>query len=229
LTAIAGMVSVGYGIRQAEAWHPQQALTLLVIAVVASRMKVRLPKLTGTMSVNLPFLLLAVAELNLAEALLVAVASTLAQCWPQGQGRPKPEQVVFNVCVMAAAAAVGWRVIHQGVNGHPVWLTGALLVPLAMVGFFLIQTVPVSVAIKLSEGGSVHKVWSSLVQMTFPYYVLSAGVASMATSVAQKVGWQTILLLPLMYGTYRSFQLYLERTGERAESPAFAKGAAAGG
>jgi hypothetical protein len=91
LISAAGLCSVGYGLTQTANWHPQEALALFAIAVVAARMKVKLPGLTGTMSVNLPFVLLAVAELNLGEALLVACASTsgavLAQSWSETKAR----------------------------------------------------------------------------------------------------------------------------------------------
>src|ERR1039458_10098054 len=75
LISAAGFCSVGQGLTQATNWHPWEALTLFAVAVAAARMKVKLPGLSGTMSVNLPFVLLAVAKLNLAEALLVGCAS----------------------------------------------------------------------------------------------------------------------------------------------------------
>jgi len=229
LIAAAGICSVGYGLTQAANWHPQEALTLFAIAVAASRMKVKLPGLTGNMSVNLPFVLLAVAELNLAEALLIGCASTAAQCWPKGGAKPKPVQLLFNVSSMAAAVAVGWLVFHQGANGHPAWLTGALLLPLAVLGFFLLQTVPVSTVIALTDGGLVRKVWTSIVQMTFPYYVLSAGVASMTIAVRQQAGWPvSLLVLPVMYGTYRSYQMYFGRSIAEDSSLSLPKAAAAG-
>ena len=229
LISAAGLCSVGYGLTQAANWHPQVALALFVIAVAASRMKVKLPGLAGTMSVNLPFVLLAVTELNLAEALLVGCASTAAQCWPKGGAKPKPEQMLFNISSMGCAATVGWRVFHQGANGQTAWLTGALLLPLAALGFFLIQTVPVSIVIALTDGGLVRKVWASIAQMTFPYFVLSAGIASMAITARQHSGWPiSLLVLPVMYGTYRSFQMYFAREAAQDNTLSLAKAAAAG-
>lgn len=229
LISAAGLCSVGYSLTQATNWHPQEAVVLFAIAVAAARMKVKLPGLTGTMSVNLPFVLLAVAGLNLAEALLVGCASTAAQCWPKGGAKPKPVQILFNISSMASAVVVGWQVFHHGANGHPVWLTGAFLLPLAALGFFLIQTVPVSIVIALTDGALVRKVWASIAQMTFPYFVLSAGVASMAIAARQQAGWQvSLLLLPVMYATYRSFQMYFAREAAQNNPLSLAKAAAAG-
>lgn len=229
LISAAGLCSVGYGLTQATNWHPLEALTLFAIAIAAARMKVKLPGLTGTMSVNLPFVLLAVAELNLAEALLVACASTAAQCWPKGGVKPIPVQMLFNVSSMASAVAIGWRVFHQGANGQPAWLSGALLLPLAVSGFFLMQTVPVSIVIALTDGELVRKIWTNIAQMTFPYYVLSAGVASMTITVHQHGGWPvSLLVLPVMYGTYHSYQMYFGREAAKNSPLSLAKAATAG-
>jgi len=45
---------------------------LLVVAVLASSLKIRLPGLDGTMSVNFLFILLSILELNLPETLVLA-------------------------------------------------------------------------------------------------------------------------------------------------------------
>src|SRR5271154_4830605 len=134
LVSAAGLCSMAYGLTHAHHWHPQEALTLFVIAVAAARMKVKLPGLTGTMSVNLPFVLLAVAELNLVEALLVACASTMVQCWPKAGAKAKPAQMLFNIGSMASAVALGWQLFHHGANGLPAWLPAAFAVPLAISG-----------------------------------------------------------------------------------------------
>ena len=229
LISAAGLCSVGYGLTQTANWHPLEALTLFAIAVAAARMKVKLPGMTGTMSVNLPFVLLAVAELNLAEALLVACASTAAQCWPKGGAKPKPVQMLFNVSSMASAVAIAWRVFHQGANGNPAWLTGALLVPSAVMAFFLIQTLPVSIIIALTDGGLVRKIWTTILEMTFPYYVLSTGVASMTITLHRHAGWPvSLLVLPVMYGTYRSYQMYFGRSAAENNPLGLAQAATAG-
>src|ERR1700745_4133872 len=61
-------------------------LSLLVLAVLTSRLTVKLPGITGNMSVNLPFLFLAIVQLTLFEAALIAFASTLIQSFSR-QGR----------------------------------------------------------------------------------------------------------------------------------------------
>src|SRR6185436_18445064 len=68
-------------------------LACLSLACIASTMKVRLPRLHGTISVNFVFILLAVTQLSLVEALIVAGIGTLVQCLWRAKTRPKLVQV----------------------------------------------------------------------------------------------------------------------------------------
>jgi hypothetical protein len=91
---------------------------------------------------------------------------------------------------------------------------------------FLVQTMPVAAIISLTEGGRILRVWSSLFQLSFPYYALSAGVTSMVTTVSRHVSWQIPLLVLLaMYAVYRSYQLYFGGVLPQAHPIAIAKGA----
>ena len=57
--AVCGAAALGLGFLRAYRMHGLQFFTLLMIGIVGSRLKVKLPGLTGNMSVNLPFILLA--------------------------------------------------------------------------------------------------------------------------------------------------------------------------
>ena len=52
----------------------------LALACAAARMKVRLPGVTGTMSVNFVFVLLGVLEMEPLEALVIGCSGALLQC-----------------------------------------------------------------------------------------------------------------------------------------------------
>jgi len=46
---------------------------------------------------------------------------------------------------------------------------------------------------------------------------LSAGVTSIVTTASYRIGWQVpLLVLPVMYGVYRSYRLYF---GQAAKAP----------
>jgi hypothetical protein len=77
----------------------------------------------------------------------------------------------------------------------------ALLLALSAVAFLLANTLPVAGMISLSEGSKMFSVWTSVFQLSFPYYALSAGVTSLVTTASHRVGWQIpLLVLPAMYG-----------------------------
>ena len=214
----AGLGSLSYGLSQTSTWHPYQALALFAIATTASRMKIKLPGLTGNMSVNLPFLLIAIAQLSLAEALAVTCASAVAQSFAKNWSVPKLEQMLFNLATMSFATTLAWKVFHGTALGQ-VGVASALLVPLAAAMLFLGQTMPVSTIITLTGGGLWRQVWISMAQLTFPYFVLSAGVASISLSASNHVGWQIPLVaLPVMFGAFRSYQVYF-RTEATAAKP----------
>src|SRR5215472_14418577 len=160
-------------------------ISLLLLAVLTSRLKVKLPELTGNMAVNLPFLLLAIVQLSLLEAALIACASSLVQSLPR-QGKPlKPIQVLFNVSTLTASAGFS----HVVFRGH-LWpgSNGFLETPslvLAAGAFFLANTTPVATIISLTEGAKVVRTWFAIVHLSFPYYVAAAGITSIVTAMKQ--------------------------------------------
>src|SRR5271165_3470627 len=80
---LAAITSTVYAASESHKLHSWYALALMALAAATSRMKVKLPGIEGNMSVNLPFLLMAVLSLSAVEAVLIASVSTVVQCWPQ--------------------------------------------------------------------------------------------------------------------------------------------------
>src|SRR6201993_2063922 len=95
----------------------------LGIAILASRLKVNLPGITGTLSVNFLFILIGVLELSFTETLILGGISMLAQCfYPE---RPRTLQVAFNVCAGSISTALAYIVYHLPVMNlilpnHPI-------------------------------------------------------------------------------------------------------------
>ena len=83
-----------------------------LISIIASRLKVKMPEITGTVSVNFLFILIGIVELNFSETLVIGCASILAQSYSTEQGWPKSEQVVFNVCSVSFAIWGAYFVFH---------------------------------------------------------------------------------------------------------------------
>ena len=211
--------------------HPYYALGLLGLAAATSRMKVKLPGVEGNMSVNLPFLLAAVVNLSAVEAVLIACVSTAVQCWPKRGMKLKAQQMVFNVSMMAYASAVAGMLFHSS----SYWLQGAtwapaqLAVAVAAAAMFLCQTAPVAIIIALSDGGAAGRIWKNLANLSFPYFVISAGMAAMMQTVDHHLGWGAALaVFPVMYGVHRSYVTYFARAVEALRTVPLTRAAAAG-
>jgi hypothetical protein len=226
LAAITSTVYAGLG---SHALHSFYALALLALAAATSRMKVKLPGIEGNMSVNLPFLLMAVVNLSAVEAVLIASASTVVQCWPQPSKKFRPEQMLFNVSMMAFAAGMANLIWNANWLNKTSGASLPLMLSAATATFFLGQTVPVAAIIKLTQSTSMRRAWVSIVQLSFPYYVVSAGVSSMLNLVGHRFGWQAaIVVFPVMYGIHHSYRLYFSRVSEALRTPPLSRAASAG-
>jgi diguanylate cyclase (GGDEF)-like protein/putative nucleotidyltransferase with HDIG domain len=196
----------------------------LLVAVLASSLKIQLPGIDGTMSVNFLFILLSVLELSLPETLIIGCTATLAQCLFGTQQKRVPIKIAFNVLsMMANAIAISYFAYHamQRVAGAGTLL---LLVITALV-FFVSNTVPVAIVISLSEGKSAYKVWAECHFWSFPYYMVGAAVVFAVGFLSRQVGWQTsLLVLPLVYWVYRSYHLYLAKLAAEKKQVEIEKG-----
>ncbi len=93
-------------------WHSDDLtrfICYLVIATLASGLKIRLPGIDGTMSVNFLFILLGILEMSLPETLLIGCTASLAQCVWSARRKADPAKVLFNVfSMMANAIAISY-------------------------------------------------------------------------------------------------------------------------
>lgn len=222
-------VSAGYATMMSHTLHTLYALAVLALAVTTSRMKVKLPGIDGNMSMNLPFLLMAVVNLSAMEAIVIACVSTVVQCWPKAEGKFKPEQMLFNVGMMALATSVANLVWNASWWSKAAWVSEPILLASATAAFLLGQTMPVACVIKVAEGAPFGRTWVGIVQLSFPYFVLSAGLTSMVNLVSHHFGWEAALLaFPVMLGVYRSYRLYFAKAVEALSSPAMTRAASMG-
>lgn len=214
LVALSALVNLGMGMMRWESVDLLRFGCFVVLSAAASRMKVSLPGLNGNMSVNLPFMLLAALELSLPQALIVAAVSTAVQCLPKNGKSMTPIQVLFNISTIVNAVAVAHLLAHShfGMSAAP---AKSLLLAASAAGFFLLDTFSVAIVIGLAEGSSVLNTWKEIVLLSFPYCVLSAGLASMAATAMMYVAWYVPLaLFPVMVLTFASYKRYFVRPAQ---------------
>ena len=105
LVVLSGLAVLVNAILHTHSADHVRVVSFLLVACLAARLKVKLPGLTGSMSVNLPFILVAAAEMSSSEALAVACFSTFVQCLPHATQKFNTVQAVFNFANMALAVA----------------------------------------------------------------------------------------------------------------------------
>src|SRR6266403_656899 len=212
VVVLCGTSVLTYSVLHGRSENPLKFFCYLVIALAASRLKVNLPGITGTMSVNFLFLLLGVLELSLAETMALGCAAVVVQCFDRD--RPIPIQVAFNVSSTALAIAVTFASYHYSLAHHTVSNPSTLLFLAACV-YFVANTLPVAAVISLTERRSLRKIWADCYFWSFPYYLVGAGVAGMMSWLHGFTDWQTSLLtLPVVYLIYRSYRLYLGKLAD---------------
>jgi diguanylate cyclase (GGDEF)-like protein/putative nucleotidyltransferase with HDIG domain len=207
------IVALGSSVLVVGAMHPtshqpMKFLCYLLVAVAASRLKVNLPGITGTMSVNFLFILLGVLELSFAETLALGCAAILTQCFYRD--RPRLVQVIFNTCATSFAIALSYCVYH--VPLFRAQKNPAILLVATAATYFAANTLPVATIISLTEHKSLRRIWADCYFWSFPYYLVGAGVAGLVSWLNRIVEWQTsLLILPAVYLIYRSYRLYLAK------------------
>jgi hypothetical protein len=205
---MAAAVSV-YAIEKRMPAESREFLVIMAMAVVAARLKLTLPGFESNMSMNLPFILLAISELSMPEAIAVGAASTFVQTLPRSGQKVTPTQAVFNVCNMVNAVAIASVVAGRAV--HFVALNRPFLIAAAALAFFVADTVPVAAIISMTSPAKTADCWTGIALTTFPYFVLSAGVACIITTGIQVVGWVAgATTLAVMSGVYRCFRFYFQ-------------------
>lgn len=195
-------------------------VTYLVIATLAGGMKVQLPGVTGTMSVNFLFVLIGVLQLSIAETTVIAIFGTTVQSFWRAQERPRWIQVSFNLAAMVLATTVSF-IVYELARSDDASIVAAFPLVIAASAFFVANTAPVAVIIGLTEHRKVVQVWRDCYLWSFSYYIVGAALAAAMTILAHFANWETsLIILPMFYLIYRSYRLYLGRLESETEHAA---------
>ena len=207
LVVVLGTAVLVYGAVHQTSRNIAEFICYLGIAILASRLKVNLPGIAGTMSVNFLFVLLGILQLSFSETLLLGCVSILVQfAYPD---RPSAIQGTFNVCSAAISTAMAYVAYHLALSSHLVESTGLALGAAASI-YFIANTGSIATVISFTEGRSLRKILVECYFWSFPYYLVGAGIAGVIGWFDQAFNWETSLLIaPVIYLIYRSYRLYL--------------------
>ena len=207
--ALAGLIIFAFAFAH---WHTTDSVkfvSYLVAALLASALKVGLPGIEGTLSVNFIFTQLGILELSLPETLLIGLAGTLGQFYWRPARQLKPIQLIFNVSQVTISSAAAYGA-YQLVVTRVLHAPGPLALVVAAITHFACNTTALSTIIGLTEDKSIRKVWGESHLWLLPYYMVGAAAAGLVHFLNGHIGWQSsLLVLPPIYLMYRSYRLYL--------------------
>jgi putative nucleotidyltransferase with HDIG domain len=188
---------------------PVKFVCYLIAALLASSLKVSLPGIEGTLSVNFLFTLLGILEMSLPETLLIGLAATLGQFYWKPARQLKRIQLIFNVSQVTVCSAAAYGAYHL-VATRVLHGPGPVALVVASITHFACNTAAMSTIIGLTENKPVRKVWNDSYLWSFPYYMVGAAIAGLVNFLNHHIGWQSsLLVLPPIYLMYRSYRLYL--------------------
>jgi len=213
MVAVASLCALSIGVVrwQTQAWP--QLLLLMAAAALSSRLKVKLPGMTSSMSGNLPVILLGVTQLGLFSSLLEAVTAAIAQSYTSGGNKTKPIQFLFNACTLLNASGLAYLAYHSQIGPRASAHTMSLV--LAAATYFVANTAPVASIIGLTEGGNPFALWHKVFLWSFPNYVIGAGLTAIATAFSTISGLATLAaLMAVLFAVYQSYKMYVGRADE---------------
>ncbi len=198
----------------ASRWNPENLghfVLFFALAMLASAMKIRLPGFKTTISINFVFILIAIALFSFGETVLIGVGGALVQSLWKTQKRPKPVQVLFNAACLTVCSAAAFWASHTVLAMLGLNSVAALMVLGACV-YVVLNTGLVSLVIALAEERPVRELWSSCYEWTFPYCLVGAAVAGLASAAGHGANWGvTLLILPAMYFVYLYYRMHIVR------------------
>ena len=215
LFTLAGLAIMSEGLWRWQSTEPVRFACYLLVAMLASGLKVSLPGITGTMSVNFFFILIGIIDLSFSETLVIGAAAALVQCLWHSRQRPRTIQILFNLGDIAISTTAAYFSYHIAVR-HVLnrYLLLALVIAAAI--YFVVNTVPIAVIIGLTEKKSFKKIYSECYFWSFPYYLVGATIAALLGWLNNLLGWQiAVVVMPAVYLVYRSYRLYLGKLEDK--------------
>jgi diguanylate cyclase (GGDEF)-like protein/putative nucleotidyltransferase with HDIG domain len=211
LILAAGTFGVAAQVTHFGSAHPIQFWCFFLVTILTSGLKIRLPMVFATLSVNFLFVLIGIVQFSLPEAIALGVAGTIVQSLWRPRSRPKAIRIAFTTCSIALAVLAAYTVFHGPLNPmlgelHPV------LLGLAACTYFVVNTVLVAGVIALTERKSIYRTWYQTYFWILPYHLVAASVAWLIVVLTRQDSWHAALVLfPIVYFVYRSYRIYLER------------------
>ncbi len=201
-------------------WRPEVQLLprlgLYILAALAtSGLKVRLPGIFSTLSMNYVFIIAGLIDLHLPGGILISITSVLGQTFYRSRQRPQWQHVVFNLSqISLAVSAANVCFEHPALQAVDPW--GVYAIVGASLAYFTVNTVILSWIIGLTTRKSALEIWKESYLWTSPQYLVGGVVATCFHLLVNRMNWAGVLFtFPVVYLVYRSYNIYLTRVDEQ--------------
>lgn len=203
--------------------NPLRLAAYAALTAATSLVKLRLPGLEGTYSLNGVFLLAGAVYFTLPETVAAAIAGVLVQSYVGAERRPGALKTLFNVAnevfsISAAQISISYLVLEGLLPFRPALLAAAAAM------YFLLNTGMVTGILTLLGGGEFRHVNRQWYFWSFPYYLLGAAVVGVTPLDGRPVDFEACaLLVPLAYLSHFFCGIAQPRGGakwQREQAPA---------
>ncbi|HXI38329.1 MAG TPA: hypothetical protein VNH83_00050 [Bryobacteraceae bacterium] len=207
------IIAAGSGLLIYAALHWQsqsvaQFLGYLVMALLAGTCKVRLPRLTSTISISFVLILVAIAELSYAEAIWLSASVAVVQTMWRAKRPFKPIRIAFNTANLVLSTSTAFFVCRTLLDLAPSGLLPVLLI-LATAILYASNSAMVAAVLCLAEDKPMRDLWQQCYFWSFPYYLAGAAVSGLMIATARGAGWPfSFLVLPILTMIYVSYRLH---------------------
>jgi len=195
-------------------------LFFVLLSSLTSAFKVQFPIASGSnMSVSYVVDIASLILRGPHTTMIVAAFSAFTQStFNQPKAKPNPRyRTLFNMAILVLTSQVSGQV-YRRLGGTPSTLNVVdTIVPLTGMAltYFLLNTVPIALAIALSTSQSAFRIWKRELASSLPSYLLGAAAAAIVLAVTETSGvwFAVLLLLAPLYLTYKVY-----RTGADVEA-----------
>jgi diguanylate cyclase (GGDEF)-like protein/PAS domain S-box-containing protein len=189
---------------------------LILASILSSTFKLRMPttKDRSTMSVSFVIDFISLLLLGPHQTMLVAAVGAWCQSTLNVAYRNKGYRILFNVASLIVTVETAGELYCRigGTVERLIWPWNAVPLTAAVIAHFLVNTGSVAIAVALSTGQPVLRVWRQNFLWGGPNYFIGAAASAL---IAELVGHHLWAMLPLgavpVYLTYRAYSHYVGR------------------
>lgn len=197
--------------------NPARYALFLLVAIVASFIRLSLPTVNGNHSINFIFVLIGVIALSRSETMILALLVSLIQCLWRPPRTLTRFQVLFNLANVSIAVTAMCTVYHSW-SFTDLSIDTPLRLLLATFVYFVVYGFGAAMTVSFAERKSVAAAWRETNMDSMPYYLIGAIAAGSFSFLKQTADWPVLMFfIPFIFLLYRHYRQYILRLNAEKE------------